>query len=101
MKIRKSFIISFLLLLSLLLSSMKPGAEARGLLRDSKWQYSNGSKKIQKGRFKGMFLHAVKVSGPSLGVGHRYNNLQSIEVEKSGPSPGEGHNFCTIFKVIL
>ncbi|KAK8263163.1 hypothetical protein V6Z11_D12G023100 [Gossypium hirsutum] len=68
---RKSSIISFLLLLSLLLSSMKPGAEARGLLR--------------------MFLHAVKVSGPSLGVGHRYNNLQSIEVQKSGPSPGEGH----------
>ncbi|KAB1997433.1 hypothetical protein ERO13_D12G022300v2 [Gossypium hirsutum] len=91
MKMRKSSIISFLLLLSLLLSSMKPGAEARGLLRDSKWQYSNGSKKIQKGRFKGMFLHAVKVSGPSLGVGHRYNNLQSIEVQKSGPSPGEGH----------
>ncbi|KAK5774513.1 hypothetical protein PVK06_042368 [Gossypium arboreum] len=78
---------------------MKPGAEARGLLRDSKWQYSNGSKKIQKGRFKGMFLHAVKVSGPSLGVGHRYNNLQSIEVEKSGPSPGEGHKLAPTMMV--
>ncbi|XVF45063.1 hypothetical protein PTKIN_Ptkin02bG0175600 [Pterospermum kingtungense] len=59
--------------------------EAR-VLRDSKLQYSNARS------FKGLLLHAVKVSRPRPGVGHRYNNLQTIEVEKSGPSPGQGHN---------
>ncbi|XP_022762360.1 precursor of CEP16-like [Durio zibethinus] len=88
----KRFFILFLLFLSLMLSYMISAAEARALpMRDSKLQYSNASKKIHNGTFKGLFLHAVKDSGPSPGVGHRYNNLQIIEVEKSGPSPGEGH----------
>ncbi|XWS62953.1 hypothetical protein CRYUN_Cryun06bG0054900 [Craigia yunnanensis] len=56
-------------------------------LRDSKLQHSNAR------TFKGLFLHAAKVSGPSPGVGHKYNNLQTIEVEKSGPSPGVGHKY--------
>ncbi|XVF01334.1 hypothetical protein REPUB_Repub04eG0078800 [Reevesia pubescens] len=76
----------FLFLLSLLLSSMLSATQAREL-RDSKLLFNNGSKKIHKGTFKGLF-HVVKDSGPSPGVGHRYNNVQ---VEKSGPSPGEGH----------
>ncbi|XVE93442.1 hypothetical protein REPUB_Repub01dG0192800 [Reevesia pubescens] len=81
---KKRFFIFLFLLLSLLLSSML-SAEARAL-RDLKLQY-------YKGMFKGLFPHAGKVSGPSMGVGHRYNNLQTIEVvEKSGPSSGgEGH----------
>ncbi|KAK8527819.1 hypothetical protein V6N13_085627 [Hibiscus sabdariffa] len=81
----------FLLLVSLLLS--ETGAR---VLKDSKLQSVNGSKNM--------------MSGPSPGVGYRYDNVQTIGleqsdssvgheyhkvgvngVEKSGPSPGEGH----------
>ncbi|XP_022749156.1 uncharacterized protein LOC111298694 [Durio zibethinus] len=86
----KRFFIFVFLLLSLLLSSMLSATEARAL-RDSKLRYSNAGKKIHKAMIKGLVLHAVKVSGPSPGDGHRYNNLQITEDEKSGPSPGEGH----------
>lgn len=67
----KRFFILFFLLLSLLLSSMLSATEARAL--------------------RGLSLRAVKVSGPSPGVGHRYKNLQTIGLENSGPGPGEGH----------
>ncbi|KDP45905.1 hypothetical protein JCGZ_15465 [Jatropha curcas] len=44
-----------------------------------------------EGVMKGLSLAAVKKSGPSPGVGHKYENLQTIGVVKEGPSPGEGH----------
>ena len=85
----KRFFIFVFLLLSLLLSSVLSATEARAL-RDTKLQYSNASKQIHEAMIKGSFLHSVKISGPSPGVGNRYNNIQNSEVEKSGPSPGEG-----------
>ncbi|XWS54739.1 hypothetical protein CRYUN_Cryun10bG0114800 [Craigia yunnanensis] len=85
----KRFFMFVFLLLSLLLSSIFSATEARAL-RDSKLQYSNTSKKNHEAVIKGLLFRAVKISGPSPGVGHRYNNLHTIEVEKSGPSPGQG-----------
>ncbi|XP_021292309.1 precursor of CEP16-like [Herrania umbratica] len=86
----KRFFILFFLLLSLLLSSMLSATEARAL-KDSKLQYSKAGKKINEATLRGLSLRAVKVSGPSPGVGHRYKNLQTIGLENSGPGPGEGH----------
>ncbi|OMO73998.1 hypothetical protein CCACVL1_17030 [Corchorus capsularis] len=69
-------------------------AQARAL-RDSKLQQSNGGKKRYGVSLisKGLPFRSLKVSGPSPGVGHRYNNLQTFRsVQHSGPSsPGEGH----------
>ncbi|GLT76701.1 hypothetical protein SLA2020_483450 [Shorea laevis] len=70
-------------------------SEARPL-RDSKSQIADFIKEI-KDVFKGMSLEAVKVSGPSPGVGHRYKNLETLGlgnkviIKDSGPSPGQGH----------
>ncbi|OMO63271.1 hypothetical protein COLO4_32589 [Corchorus olitorius] len=73
---------------------MLSATEARAL-RDSKLQQSNiGGKKIHGVSLrKGLPFRSLKVSGPSPGVGHRYNNLQTFRsVQHSGPSsPGEGH----------
>ncbi|GKV43190.1 hypothetical protein SLEP1_g50512 [Rubroshorea leprosula] len=77
------------------MSSMLYASEARPL-RDSKSQSADFIKEI-KDMFKGLSLDAVKVSGPSPGVGHRYKNLQTLGlgnkaiIKNSGPSPGEGH----------
>lgn len=39
-------------------------------------------------------LAAVKRSGPSPGIGHRYKDLKTLGVVmESGPSPGEGHKY--------
>ncbi|GLT76700.1 hypothetical protein SLA2020_483450 [Shorea laevis] len=85
-------ILSILFLSLLLMSSL---SEARPL-RDSKSQIADFIKEI-KDVFKGMSLEAVKVSGPSPGVGHRYKNLETLGlgnkviIKDSGPSPGQGH----------
>lgn len=89
----KRFLVFVFLLLSLLLSSMLSTTEAR-TLRDLKLNhFSKASNylRIHEAMIKGFFVHDVKVSGPSPGVGHRYNNVRTVEVEKAGPSPGEGH----------
>ncbi|KAJ0077535.1 hypothetical protein Patl1_35419 [Pistacia atlantica] len=69
----------FLLLGCVLLSTVFYATEARPL------QSSDFSAE----RF---YLTAKKKSGPSPGIGHRYNNVKDLGgVKNSGPSPGEGH----------
>ncbi|KAK8622309.1 hypothetical protein V6N13_117231 [Hibiscus sabdariffa] len=84
------------LFISLLLVSLLLSETGARVLKDSNLHSVNGSKKM--------------MPGPSPGVGHRYDNVQTIGlkrsdtsvgheydkvgvngVEKSGPSPGEGH----------
>jgi hypothetical protein len=83
-----------LLLLSLLLSNLVYGTEARPL------SSSRLSKDVNVGEIEGLIggfsARAVKNSGPSPGIGHKYKNFQSLgEASKSGPSPGEGHRQVT------
>ncbi|GAY50256.1 hypothetical protein CUMW_125230 [Citrus unshiu] len=45
-----------------------------------------------EGLFDGLYLEAIKRSGPSPGVGHKYNDRNTYgDMKQSGPSPGEGH----------
>lgn len=83
-----------LLLLSLLLSNLVYGTEARPL------SSSRLSKDVNVGEIEGLIggfsARAVKNSGPSPGIGHNYKNFQSLgEASKSGPSPGQGHRQVT------
>jgi hypothetical protein len=70
------------------------GTEARPL------SSSRLSKDVNVGEIEGLIggfsARAVKNSGPSPGIGHKYKNFQSLgEASKSGPSPGEGHRQVT------
>lgn len=48
------------------------------------------------GFFDGLALGAIKQSGPSPGVGHKFTNYQTIGgIKDSGPSPGQGHSYVT------
>ncbi|KAJ6751180.1 hypothetical protein OIU85_001677 [Salix viminalis] len=83
-----------LLLLSLLLSNMVHGTGARPL------SSSRLSKDVNVGEIEGLVggfsLRAVKYSGPSPGIGHKYKNFKSLgDATKSGPSPGQGHKHVT------
>ncbi|KAK9228355.1 hypothetical protein WN944_021305 [Citrus x changshan-huyou] len=47
-----------------------------------------------EGLFDGLYLEAIKRSGPSPGVGHKYNDGNTYgDMKQSGPSPGEGHKY--------
>ncbi|KAJ9170634.1 hypothetical protein P3X46_018728 [Hevea brasiliensis] len=48
--------------------------------------------RVIKGFLDGFSLGAIKESGPSPGVGHKYANTKTLGgIKDSGPSPGEGH----------
>ncbi|KAF9665978.1 hypothetical protein SADUNF_Sadunf16G0181200 [Salix dunnii] len=90
----KSVTVFSVLLLSLLLSIMVYGTGARPL------SSSRLSKDVNAGETEGLVggfsLLAVKNSGPSPGIGHKYKNLECLgEATKSGPSPGQGHRHVT------
>ncbi|KAB5520722.1 hypothetical protein DKX38_025041 [Salix brachista] len=58
------------------------------------------SKDVNVGEIEGLVggfsLRAVKNSGPSPGIGHKYKNFKSLgQATKSGPSPGQGHKHVT------
>jgi len=82
---------SLLLLLgSILIITMVVGTEARPL------SGSRLNKDVNVGGIEGLIggfsLQAVKKSGPSPGIGHKYENFQTQgEATNSGSSPGEGH----------
>ncbi|KAJ6965101.1 hypothetical protein NC652_003113 [Populus alba x Populus x berolinensis] len=83
-----------LLLLSLLLSNLVYGTEARPL-SSSRLSEDVNVGEIE-GHVGGFSARAVKNSGPSPGIGHQYKNFQSLGgATKSGPSPGEGHRQVT------
>lgn len=78
-RVHKFICIFFLLLGSVLLSTLPYATEARPLQ----------SSDMSAERFH---LTENKNSGPSPGVGHRYKNAKRLgESKNSGPSPGEGH----------
>ena len=80
-----------LLLGSLLIIAMVIGAEARP------FSGSELNKDVNAGEVEGfaggISLQAVKKSGPSLAIGHKYENFQieGAEATRSVPSPGEVH----------
>ncbi|KAJ6905842.1 hypothetical protein NC652_023560 [Populus alba x Populus x berolinensis] len=78
-----------LLLGSLLITTMGIGTEARPL------SGSRLNKDVNVGGIGGLLggfsLQAVKKSGPSPGIGHKYEDFQTQgEATRSGPSSGEG-----------
>ncbi|XP_011030430.1 PREDICTED: uncharacterized protein LOC105129885 [Populus euphratica] len=88
------FSVLLLLLLSLLLSNLVYGTEARPLSSSRLGKDVNVGE--NEGLIGGFSPRAVKNSGPSPGIGHGYKNFQSIgEASKSGPSPGDGHRQVT------
>ncbi|KDP32002.1 hypothetical protein JCGZ_12463 [Jatropha curcas] len=53
---------------------------------------SHGPRVRDKGFFDGLFLGAIKQSGPSPGQGNRLTDSRSFGgINKDGPSPGQGH----------
>ncbi|KAJ9159481.1 hypothetical protein P3X46_024988 [Hevea brasiliensis] len=72
-------------------TSILHGTEARLLLSTASMLHEE-----IEGVVKGLSLAAVKKSGPSPGIGHRYKNFQTLGVVKhSGPAPGAGHKYVT------
>ncbi|OAY33713.1 hypothetical protein MANES_13G118000v8 [Manihot esculenta] len=87
--LRKSLI--FFLILGLLNSATEAGRS----MNTSKTRDSATSRVI-KGFLDGFSLGAIKQSGPSPGVGHKYVDSQTLGgIKNSGPSSGEGHNAVT------
>ncbi|KAG6666167.1 hypothetical protein I3843_01G012500 [Carya illinoinensis] len=46
-----------------------------------------------EGFFDGLYLGAIKQSGPSPGAGHKFTEHQTLGgIKDAGPSPGQGHS---------
>ena len=82
----KSFCCIFILLASNVLMSSILEVEARPSLHGSR--LSGDAIEGINGRFS---LRAMKRSGPSPGIGHKYENVETLGVKDSSPCPGQGH----------
>lgn len=83
---REFKLFSFLFVLLLLLLGSTTQARPINIL---KWDRPRIIE--DKGFFDGLFLGAIKQSGPSPGQGNKYTDSQTFGGIKDGPSPGTGH----------
>uniref|UniRef100_A0A2P2NI55 Transmembrane protein n=1 Tax=Rhizophora mucronata TaxID=61149 RepID=A0A2P2NI55_RHIMU len=79
-----------LFVILMLINSVFIETEARPL-NIMKYSGNSAASKVIEGFFDGLSLGAIKESGPSPGVGHKFTNSQTLGGIKAGPSPGEGH----------
>ncbi len=84
----KSFI-SLLIILVLLLS-FKSEARPFNILKSGSHHHQGIE---SKGFFVGLYLGAIKQSGPSPGQGNKFTDAQTFGAVKDGPSPGQGNKF--------
>lgn len=82
-----TFISVFLLFHLLVSNSTFHVTEARLLINDHSRTFHINVVEDDKS------LEAVKKSGPSPGIGHKFKNFKTLEEKNSGPSPGEGHKY--------
>ncbi|KAJ4834601.1 hypothetical protein Tsubulata_024474 [Turnera subulata] len=89
--------LSFLLILLLVISSIFSETEARDPFNIIEGRKSAASSTVLESFIEGLSLGAIKESGPSPGVGHKYTDRESTlgGIKNSGPSPGQGHSYVT------
>ncbi|KAF3971223.1 hypothetical protein CMV_005161 [Castanea mollissima] len=70
-----------------------PGVEARpfNILKAHNHHHRHHVGIGNKGFFDGLYLGAMKQSGPSPGQGNKFTDAQTLGDVKDGPSPGQGH----------
>ncbi|KAJ8764294.1 hypothetical protein K2173_006034 [Erythroxylum novogranatense] len=82
-----SFLVVFLLVIS---AFMEVQARPFNMVKAR-----NSASRVIENFFDGLSLGAIKESGPSPGVGHKFTDRQTFGGIKAGPSPGVGHKFTS------